>query len=74
MTAVEVRLTEFSELIRRYTADFVGREWLAALQHRRRLDQGSATIFVPRVSGSVQTHRPVNAAKSAAREMPPPSP
>ena len=46
----------------------------AALQHQRRHDQGSATIFVPRVSGSVQTHRPVNTAKNAAREMPPPSP
>ncbi len=28
MTDVQVKLTEFSDLITRYTADFVGREWL----------------------------------------------
>jgi hypothetical protein len=28
MTAIQVRLTEFSELIDSYTADFVGCEWL----------------------------------------------
>jgi tetratricopeptide (TPR) repeat protein len=28
MSNIEVRLTEFSDLITRYTADFVGREWL----------------------------------------------
>ncbi len=29
MTNVRIKLTEFSDLITRYTADFVGREWLA---------------------------------------------
>lgn len=28
MTNIHVKLTEFSDLITRYTADFVGREWL----------------------------------------------
>lgn len=36
--------------------------------------QGSATMRVPLVSGSVHTQRPVNTAKKAAREMPPPRP
>ena len=28
MPNIQVKLTEFSDLITRYTADFVGREWL----------------------------------------------
>lgn len=36
--------------------------------------QGSATIFVPRVSGSVHTQAPVKIANSEASEIPPPNP
>jgi hypothetical protein len=39
MTDIQVKLTEFSDLITRYTADFVGREWL--------VDQVSALLDDP---------------------------
>ena len=29
MPNIQIKLTEFFELITRYTADFVGREWLS---------------------------------------------
>jgi hypothetical protein len=45
MTDIQVKLTEFSDLITRYTADFVGREWLVK-QVQAMLDEPDCRFVV----------------------------
>jgi hypothetical protein len=59
MTSVQIKLTEFSDLITRYTADFVGRKWLVKQVNRRDsldlLRPGDANTFLFTIGGQLAT-------------------
>jgi hypothetical protein len=46
MSAVQVKLTEFSDLITRYTADFVGRAWLVKQVNALLADPGCRFVVL----------------------------